>query len=273
MSTDPVRTDSHVPREASDFAAAVHPPRCAVTPPPDGEGSTYEAALALFHYTLDQQERPRPDIHGVMLHQANREVIARTSQALQTALQAGERVWLTADLHLGHRNVITYCDRPFADISAMDQALVRQLGKVGPDDWLIIAGDVAMGDHTLAFPALRQIPGRKVLVLGNHDITRAGRCHYVDAVGANGSPLFEAVVPFLYWAGHGGQQVIVSHYPLCLPPDSCEGQDQAPAQETPAQSLPLLNYHGHLHRDLLPHTARIQYVNVGWDVTQGLVCL
>lgn len=26
--------------------------------------------------------------------------------------------WFTADLHLGHRNIIDYCDRPFADVDA-----------------------------------------------------------------------------------------------------------------------------------------------------------
>lgn len=35
--------------------------------------------------------------------------------------------WFTADLHFGHRNIIDYCDRPFADVEAMNRALI--------DDW------------------------------------------------------------------------------------------------------------------------------------------
>jgi len=31
--------------------------------------------------------------------------------------------WFTADLHLGHRNIIDYCDPPFADVEAMNRAL------------------------------------------------------------------------------------------------------------------------------------------------------
>lgn len=150
----------------------------------------------------------------------------------------------------------------------MDEALSWQLGKVGPDDWLVMAGDVAMGDHTACFPLLRRVPGRKVLVVGNHDITRGGLCHYEDAANDDGSPLFEAVVPFLYWSGHGDQQVVVSHYPLMV---SNVHKFAAGHQHEP--ELPLLNYHGHLHRDLLPHGLSVQYINVGWDVTQGLVCL
>jgi calcineurin-like phosphoesterase family protein len=234
----------------------------------------FERTLAWFEYTLGLQERPRPDIHGTMLRLADPEVIFHTSQALHDAWHHGERVWLTADLHLGHRNVLSYCDRPFADTQDMDTALVRQLGKVGVDDWLVIVGDVALGDHTLAFPLLRAIPGRKVLVVGNHDITRSGQCHYRDALQADGTPVFEAIVPFLYWEGHADQQVVVSHYPLQLPQAMGDASvDRRAGRDETDRPLPLVNYHGHLHRDQWPPTARIQYVNVGWDVTQGLVCL
>ena len=236
----------------------------------------FERTLAWFEHTLGLQERPRPDIHGAMLRLADPEVIARISQALRDAWNRGERVWLTADLHLGHRNVLSYCDRPFADAQTMDAALVRQLGKVGVDDWFVIVGDMALGDHTLAFPLLRAIPGRKILVVGNHDITRSGQCHYLDALQEDGTSVFEAVVPFLHWEGHAGQSVVVSHYPLQLPQaleDAGAGRGPAPDRDGTDRPLPLLNYHGHLHRDQWPPTARIQHVNVGWDVTQGLVCL
>lgn len=236
----------------------------------------FERTLAWFEHTLSLQERLRPDIHGVMLRLADPEIIARTSQALRDAWHRGERVWLTADLHLGHRNVLFYCNRPFADAQTMDAALVRQLGKVGMDDWLVIVGDVALGDHTLAFPLLRAIPGRKVLVVGNHDITRSGQCHYLDVQQKDGTPVFEAVVPFLCWEGHAGQYMVASHYPLQLPQaleEADAGRGQDPDRYGPDRPLPLLNYHGHLHRDQWPPTAHIQHVNVGWDVTQGLVCL
>jgi len=269
MSTDSGSTDFFTHRETSPLAASTHFSRCASTPPPAEDGLTFATALALFSHTLEQQEHGRPDIHRAMQHLADEALIGRTSQCLHAVWTIGQRVWLTADLHLGHRNVIGYCDRPFHDVRSMDQALVRQLGKVGAAEWLVIVGDVAMGDHTLSFPLLRQVPGRKVLVLGNHDITRAGVCHYVSATADDGSPLFEAVVPFLFWTGHGGQQVVVSHYPLQLPERS---EPLATGQEARRPS-PLLNYHGHLHRNLLSHSAGIQYVNVGWDVTQGLVCL
>lgn len=269
MPSDSATADPKSSLQTKPLSALENTAHCPLRAAAAGARSHYEHALALFTHTLDRQERARPDIHNAMLRLAEEALIVRASQALREAAENGERVWLTADLHLGHRNVIDYCDRPFTDVGTMDQALIRQLGKVGANEWLVIAGDVALGDHTLAFPLLREVPGRKVLVTGNHDITRAGRCHYVDAVHENGSPLFEAVVPFLCWRGHCEQAVVVSHYPLQLPDRPNPAQDR---KEGP-RALPLLNYHGHLHRDLLPHSPQIQYVNLGWDVTQGLVCL
>ncbi|WP_312131120.1 hypothetical protein, partial [Diaphorobacter nitroreducens] len=73
-----------------------------------------------------------------------------------------------------------------------------------------------------------------------------------------------------------GQSAVVSHYPLQLPQaleDAGAGRGPAPDRDGTDRPLPLLNYHGHLHRDQWPPTARIQHVNVGWDVTQGMVCL
>lgn len=34
-------------------------------------------------------------------------------------------MFFTSDLHLGHRNIIRLCNRPFATIEEMDEALIR----------------------------------------------------------------------------------------------------------------------------------------------------
>ena len=35
-----------------------------------------------------------------------------------------EKVWFTADTHIGHRNIIRYCKRPFACVEEMNEALI-----------------------------------------------------------------------------------------------------------------------------------------------------
>jgi calcineurin-like phosphoesterase family protein len=37
-------------------------------------------------------------------------------------------IFLTADIHCGHANVIQYSGRPFADVEAMDMALIANWG-------------------------------------------------------------------------------------------------------------------------------------------------
>lgn len=42
--------------------------------------------------------------------------------------------WFTADLHLGHHNIVSYCDRPFESVAAMNRALVDRWTEVVGDD-------------------------------------------------------------------------------------------------------------------------------------------
>ena len=90
--------------------------------------------------------------------------------------------WITADLHLGHTNIITYSGRPFRDSDEMDESIVERWNEVvAPTDRVLVLGDVAMGkiDHTLGVSA--QLHGYKVLLAGNHD--RCAVLHGRKAVG------------------------------------------------------------------------------------------
>lgn len=41
--------------------------------------------------------------------------------------------WFTADLHLGHCNIIDYCGHPFEDAEAMNRALIEGSYGAGTD--------------------------------------------------------------------------------------------------------------------------------------------
>jgi len=82
----------------------------------------------------------------------------------------GITTWFTADLHLGHRNIIRYSKRPFANVEAMNDDLVRRWNEiVGPEDTVWVLGDVALGRIAETLPMVGGLAGRKVLVAGNHD--------------------------------------------------------------------------------------------------------
>lgn len=78
-------------------------------------------------------------------------------------------VYFTADLHLGHENIIHHCSRPFRTVEEMDRALIDAWNKrVGPEDTVYILGDLMFSCKDPA-GYLRQLAGKKHLILGNHD--------------------------------------------------------------------------------------------------------
>ena len=88
-----------------------------------------------------------------------------------------EKTWVWSDLHFGDRGALFAFQRPFGDVSRMNRHLLREWRRrVRPDDTIICLGDVAhpdaWRDRRLVLD-IRDCPGKRVLVLGNHDLNRA----------------------------------------------------------------------------------------------------
>lgn len=87
----------------------------------------------------------------------------------------------TSDLHFSHGNVLVYDKRPFDSIDAMDAAMVATLKRtVSAKDDLWIVGDYGW-NRAKGQALFDQIPGRKHLVLGNHDKGRHSK--WIRALG------------------------------------------------------------------------------------------
>jgi calcineurin-like phosphoesterase family protein len=79
-------------------------------------------------------------------------------------------VWFTADLHLGHGNIIEYSRRPFVDVESMNQALIQKWNSVvQPADTVWVLGDIALGRIDESLALVSELHGRKLLLAGNHD--------------------------------------------------------------------------------------------------------
>jgi calcineurin-like phosphoesterase family protein len=80
-------------------------------------------------------------------------------------------IYFTADLHLGHKNIIHYCDRPFSSIEEHDTVLMDNWNAVvREDDEIYILGDFMRGRIKEDIEnTLRQLNGIKFLICGNHD--------------------------------------------------------------------------------------------------------
>ena len=147
--------------------------------------------------------------------------------------EADAAVWVWSDLHLGHAETIVAFARPFKTIDEMDDALFGRWRRVvGPDDVIVCLGDVAVqGVSRRCVRRLREAPGRKVLVVGNHDPSHRGVVD-IDA--------FHEVYGTVYVGGD--PPLLLTHKPLRGVPAACA------------------SVHGHLHGARMP--GEMPYINV-----------
>lgn len=76
------------------------------------------------------------------------------------------KTWIISDPHLNHHKIETYCDRP-SDFT--DQIVQNWQTMVRPEDLIICDGDVFIGSTTGWKAIYPGLPGRKILIRGNHD--------------------------------------------------------------------------------------------------------
>ncbi|MFZ4479085.1 MAG: metallophosphoesterase [Rhodoferax sp.] len=141
---------------------------------------SYETALKIFQQTVESETRlgrVGADINAGLLGLVDQRLIEATSQKVSDALALSQRVWLTSDHHFGYQNIIQYSDRPFHGLADVTDHHVRQLNKSSPDDFVVFAGDMILGDYCAGVDYVRpSTPGRKILIAGNHDFSRSGVC-------------------------------------------------------------------------------------------------
>ena len=173
------------------------------------------------------------------------------------------QTWFTADTHFGHANIITYCDRPFADVAAMRAELVnRWNARVADDDRVLVLGDFALGriDETLG--VLAELNGTKDLVVGNHDRPfdpdPRRRAQWTGRYLAAG---FRSVTHgTMGYTLAGRHPVLVGHLPYT---GDSHGEDRYSELRPHDTGLPIV--HGHVHTSW---HLRGRQLNVGVDVNR-----
>jgi len=132
-----------------------------------------------------------------------------------------ERVFLVADTHFGHENIIKYTKRPFPDADTMTTKLIQKWNSVvSKNDTVFLLGDFSMYSKDHCVEICSKLNGKITLIMGNHDdrsIQFYRDCGFVMV----------SKYPIIYddiW--------ILSHEPLNLPADS-----------------PFKNIFGHVHID------------------------
>lgn len=79
-------------------------------------------------------------------------------------------IYVTADPHFYHENIIKYTNRPFSAFREMNAVMTENWNQsVGDDDEVYILGDLTMREGDVVEQLLENLHGRKYLVRGNHD--------------------------------------------------------------------------------------------------------
>ena len=86
------------------------------------------------------------------------------------------KLFITADHHFNHKNIIEYCKRPFKTVEEMDKAMIEKWNnKVGRDDLVIHLGDFALGTKDNVKETREKLNGAIIILIkGNHDRVNEG---------------------------------------------------------------------------------------------------
>lgn len=111
-----------------------------------------------------------------------------------------------ADMHLGHKNVLKFDSRPFESVEEMNKTLIANWNaKVTDEDDVWLLGDFCYRSDKDPSFYLKQLKGRKHLIIGNHD--------KATVKSASALKYFESVER-LQHVKDRNHNVIVCHFPL-----------------------------------------------------------
>ena len=149
-------------------------------------------------------------------------------------------IFVCADLHLQHKNILKYCRQQFSSIEEHDKYIIdRYNSVVGKDDLVYILGDLGFTPRESLTKLVKQLNGRKILVVGNHDRLRDNEYINMGIIQVIRHPIFY------------NNNIILSHEPAL----ECYNSKYT------------ICVHGHLHNNSL---ALRNYFNVNVELTEFL---
>ncbi len=149
-------------------------------------------------------------------------------------------IWVCADLHLQHKNIIGYCRKQFNSVEEHDKYVIERYNSVvGKDDLVYILGDLGFTPKESLTQLVRQLNGRKILIIGNHDSLKDNDYINMGIIQVIRHPIFY------------NNNIILSHIPV----EECYNSKYA------------ICVHGHLHGNLLTLP---NFFNVNVELTDYL---
>ena len=153
-------------------------------------------------------------------------------------------IYVTSDLHFGHKNIIQYENRPFKDVEEMDTKLIENWNNiVTNEDTVYVLGDFSWYRGEKTNEILKQLNGMKILIKGNHDK------NFLDDKKFDRS-LFVEICDYKVIKENGVHYVLF-HYPIA---------------EFDGKGKGYIHLYGHIHSMNLLLEGRLEHsYNVGVD--------
>jgi len=159
-------------------------------------------------------------------------------------------IFYTADLHLGHTNIIKYCNRPFNSFEHMNRVLINNWNSVVTEkDTVRLLGDVTLGGWQRFVYYMNQLNGNIRIIPGNQDKRWLKRWHSNPVNPFNRVGVLDSIVTT--------KDVIMCHYPLLTWSRSHYG---------------VINLHGHSHGVIGNVTRSGLEADGGYRVDVGVDC-
>ena len=165
-----------------------------------------------------------------------------------------DNIYLTADNHFYHENIIKFTNRPFSDVDEMNQTMIDNWNNITNDDSIIYhLGDFTLHDHTYANSIIPQLNGMIIFITPNfhHDKRWFGRDYVTKSKHV---VIYE--YPLQLMKIDLGQErplkITLSHYPL---------------EEWESSYHGALHFHGHSHGNLPVKENRVDVGVDCWDFT------
>ena len=140
-------------------------------------------------------------------------------------------IFVTADQHFFHNNIIKFCDRPFKDRDEMTKELIHKWNElVMPEDMIFILGDFSFGSYNPTMQIIYALNGKKKFIAGGHD-------SWINTKAVNNPDIeiMDSIVEVQYTRDNNDKWFILCHYPI---------------EEWNKKHYGSIHLHGHSHGNL-----------------------
>ena len=119
-----------------------------------------------------------------------------------------DKIFFTSDLHFCHDREFIWGPRGFKSVQEMNDAIIERAWQaMESDDDLYILGDMMLNDNERGIELMNEMPGRKHLIIGNHDTITRIALYQGRVANLEDRPLYADMLHY------NGYHFYLSHYP------------------------------------------------------------